>query len=120
MLKNYFTNDSLLSFVDNYINQSFKQQSSQNLPDQNLDKSLFQTQQQLKNEQDKNKKLIFFLTIMKNSIKDFNDFDFNSQNAQNDFQSILINLNKYISSLEEYKTENERVKKIRDGVRSIF
>lgn len=119
-MKQYFTNESLLEYVDNYSQQAFKNTGGSTSNNPEIEKQLFNIQQENKQKDKDIAKLKKFIRVFTEQFEGLKQVDPLQEISTNILSQILQNQKDYIENLEQYKVDNERTKKLKEGFKKVL
>lgn len=119
-MNNFFSNESLKEYIKNYCEKSFHSQMEPFQVSSNLEKTLFNLQNDLKIEKNNSQKLSKFIDIVCSNFEGLKGINPTEEISINILNQIIKNQNSYIQELEQYKIDNERHKKLKDGIKKVL
>lgn len=120
-MKQYFTNESLVEYIDNYSAQAFTSTSPvANSSNVEIEKQFFTLQQENKQKDKDIVKLNNFISIFAEQFEGLKQIDPLQDISLRIVSQILSNQKDYIQSLEQYKIDNERTKQLKSGFKKVL
>lgn len=119
-MSQYFTNESLLEYIENYSAQAFKNTGVANTANLDVEKQLFTLQQENRQKSKDIVKLYNFIGIFKEHFEGLKFIDPLQDGSTKIASQILRNQKDYIADLEQYKVDTERTKKLKEGFKKVL
>lgn len=119
-MKQYFTNDSLLEYIDNYSQQAFKNLGTSSSSNPDIEKELFNLQQENKQKDKDIVKLNKFIGVFTSQFEGLKQVDPLQEVSTKILSQILTNQQDYIKNLEQYKVDTERTKQLKEGFKKVL
>lgn len=119
-MNHFFTNPELKEYISSFCEQSFKKQTEFLKPQQEIENKYFDSQKNLKQYKSDNQKLINFFNIIKNYLPELSEVSIDNPQSEIILKSFFENQQNYISQLEKYKSDTERTKAIKEGIKKAL
>lgn len=119
-MNNYFTNESLKNYVKEYSNKAFKDKFEVQQTNSELEQNHFQLKQELKDKEQQLHKFEKFVGILGESFEGLKGVNPLEESSTKILTQVLSNQKSYISELENYKVDNERSKKLKEGIKKVL
>lgn len=119
-MNHFFSNPELKEYISSFCEQAFKKQTEFLKPQQEIENKYFDSQNNLKQLKIDNKKLTHFLNIVQNYLPELNNVSIDNSQSEVILKSFFEHQHQYISQLEKYKSDNERTKAIKEGIKKAL